>query len=368
MAPFLQVKNISKEFAGVKALTDISIDFNKGEVHALLGENGAGKSTLIKIISGVYAPTSGSVLLDGKACRFHNPRQALDRGIVVIHQELSIANDLTVAENIYLGCEPRIQNGFFLDRKKMEADAQAILDFMEVDILSTAVARHLTAAQQQMVEIAKVISKNAQVVIMDEPTSSLSEHEINALFKQIRILQKNNIAIIYITHRLKELFEIADRVTVLRDGCKVNTFSMKDVDEKTLVTSMVGREMKDYYNRQKHTPGKELLRIEHLSRDGEFSDSRRTDARHRRKREVGILRLDERIRCAGRRDHHGFFRAAGDHRHQRQNLGDVRGACERRTRLYGSDGRKDHGFCERKRRYANRIKNRTDVSAAIQSF
>ena len=272
MAPFLQVKNISKEFAGVKALTDISIDFNKGEVHALLGENGAGKSTLIKIISGVYAPTSGSVLLDGKACRFHNPRQALDRGIVVIHQELSIANDLTVAENIYLGCEPRIQNGFFLDRKKMEADAQAILDFMEVDIRSTAVARHLTAAQQQMVEIAKVISKNAQVVIMDEPTSSLSEHEINALFKQIRILQKNNIAIIYITHRLKELFEIADRVTVLRDGCKVNTFSMKDVDEKTLVTSMVGREMKDYYNRQKHTPGKELLRIEHLSRDGEFSD------------------------------------------------------------------------------------------------
>ena len=170
MAPFLQVKNISKEFAGVKALTDISIDFNKGEVHALLGENGAGKSTLIKIISGVYAPTSGSVLLDGKACRFHNPRQALDRGIVVIHQELSIANDLTVAENIYLGCEPRIQNGFFLDRKKMEADAQAILDFMEVDIRSTAVARHLTAAQQQMVEIAKVISKNAQVVIMDEPT------------------------------------------------------------------------------------------------------------------------------------------------------------------------------------------------------
>ena len=272
MAPFLQVKNISKEFAGVKALTDISIDFNKGEVHALLGENGAGKSTLIKIISGVYAPTSGSVLLDGKACRFHNPRQALDRGIVVIHQELSIANDLTVAENIYLGCEPRIQNGFFLDREKMEADAQAILDFMEVDIRSTAVARHLTAAQQQMVEIAKVISKNAQVVIMDEPTSSLSEHEINALFKQIRILQKNNIAIIYITHRLKELFEIADRVTVLRDGCKVNTFSMKDVDEKTLVTSMVGREMKDYYNRQKHTPGKELLRIEHLSRDGEFSD------------------------------------------------------------------------------------------------
>jgi ABC-type sugar transport system ATPase subunit len=154
----------------------------------------------------------------------------------------------------------------------MEADAQAVLDYMEVDIRATAIARKLTAGQQQMVEIAKVITNDSKVVIMDEPTSSLSEHEIKALFKQIAILKKNNITIIYITHRLKEIFEIGDRVTVLRDGCTVKTFLVKDVTEKELVTSMVGREMKDYYNRAPHVRGREMLRIEHLTRAGEFKD------------------------------------------------------------------------------------------------
>ena len=263
MEPHLQVKNISKVFPGVTALSDVSLDFFPGEVHALVGENGAGKSTLIKIISGVYTPTEGNVYLEGTPVDIRSPRQALDHKIAVIHQELSIANDLTVAENIYLGEEPR--SGLLLDRKKMNADAQDVLDFMKVDIKATDVARDLTAARQQMVEIAKVITKKARVVIMDEPTSSLSDHEIEALFDQVAILKKNNVTVIYITHRLGELFAICDRVTVMRDGRKVDTFTIGGVTEKEIVKNMVGREMKDYYVHTAHERGKETLRVESLS-------------------------------------------------------------------------------------------------------
>jgi ABC-type sugar transport system ATPase subunit len=272
MEPYLQVKNISKTFPGVKALTGVTVDFFPGEVHALVGENGAGKSTLIKIISGVYTPSGGEMLLDGRPFRVNNPRQALDNGIAVIHQELSIANDLTVAENIFLGEEPQKKNGFFLDRKKMNTDAQKVLDSMKVKISATTVAHRLTAAEQQMVEIAKVITKNAKIVIMDEPTSSLSEFEIDALFEQIFMLKKKNVAIVYISHRLKELFVIGDKVTVMRDGSKVNTFWLKDITEKEIVKNMVGREMKDYYMHTNHTCGAEMLRVEGLAAEGLFKD------------------------------------------------------------------------------------------------
>jgi ABC-type sugar transport system ATPase subunit len=272
MEPCLQVKNISKTFPGVNALTGVSIDFYSGEVHALVGENGAGKSTLIKIISGVYTPTEGGMALEGSPLVVQNPRQALNKGIAVIHQELSIANDLTVAENIFLGEEPRRANGLLLDRKKMNAESRKVLDSMGVKIKPTTIASHLTAAEQQMVEIAKIVRKNAKIVIMDEPTSSLSDHEINALFEQIFALKKKNVAIIYISHRLNELFVIGDRVTVMRDGCKVNTFMLKDVSEKDIVTNMVGREMKDYYLHTRHTRKKEMLRVEGLSCEGVFRD------------------------------------------------------------------------------------------------
>lgn len=265
MKPSIQAVHISKRFPGVLALHDISIDFYPGEVHALLGENGAGKSTLIKILSGVYTPTEGEVLLNGEAVAFQTPRQALDAGIAVIHQELSIANDLTVAENIFLGMEPRMKNGLFVDHRRMNAEAQRVLDMMQVNIHSTDVARDLTAAQQQMAEIAKVIIHNAKVVVMDEPTSSLSEHEINALFAQIAMLKAKNVAVIYISHRLKEIFQICDCATVLRDGGFVTTRRIGETTEKELVASMVGREMKDYYNRQPHTRGAETLRVENLS-------------------------------------------------------------------------------------------------------
>lgn len=273
MEPNLQAIHIDKRFPGVNALTDVSIDFYPGEVHALLGENGAGKSTLIKILSGVYTPTSGKVVFEGNEMHFTAPGEALNKGIAVIHQELSIANDLTVAENVFLGAEPRINNGPLLDRAKMNRDTQALLDYMKVtNIKATDIARELTAAQQQMVEIAKVISKKAKVVIMDEPTSSLSEHEINALFEQLDNLRNNQVTVIYISHRMAEIFRMCDRATILRDGCKVKTCMIKDTTESEIVNSMVGREIKDYYNRQAHTPGKEMLRVEGLTRKKEFKD------------------------------------------------------------------------------------------------
>lgn len=252
MEPILQVKNISKTFPGVKALTDVSADFYPGEVHTLVGENGAGKSTLIKIISGVYTPTEGKVIFEGKEMNFTAPGQAIEAGIAVIHQELSIAKDLTVAQNVWLGREKKKKSGL-LDMARMNKETQDILDFMKVNLKATEIAGDLNAAQQQMIEIAKVISQNAKLVVMDEPTSSLSEHEIDALFEQVRILKEKNVAIIYITHRLKELTAICERVTVLRDGCKVDTMMVKDVTEKQIVNSMVGREMGDYYNKHKHT-------------------------------------------------------------------------------------------------------------------
>lgn len=272
MEPTLQAVHISKSFPGVKALTDVSVDFYPGEVHALLGENGAGKSTLIKILSGVYTPTEGEVWMDGKKVTFNTPRDAIDARIAVIHQELSIAPDLTVAENIFLGEEPK--KGKLLDREKMNRISQQILDDMGVGdrIKATDVARDLTAAQQQMAEIAKVINRQARVVVMDEPTSSLSEGEIEALFTQIRKLRDNNCTIIYISHRMAEIFTMCDRATVLMDGTFVTTKMVAETTEAELVNSMVGREIGDYYNRQKHTRGAEMVRVEGLTREKEFSD------------------------------------------------------------------------------------------------
>ncbi|NLC74425.1 MAG: sugar ABC transporter ATP-binding protein, partial [Clostridiales bacterium] len=270
MKPLLQVINISKVFPGVKALTDVSIDFYPGEVHALVGENGAGKSTLIKIIAAVYTATSGEVLLESKNYNFKTPRDALNAGISVIQQELSIAPDLSVAENIFLGCEPK--KGLLLDRKNMEADAQRILDDMGLRINAKAICSKLTAAEQQMVEIAKVVSKNSKVIIFDEPTSSLSDREIDALFTQINRLKKLGVTMIYITHRMKELFQVCDNVTILRDGCKVKEMRIADTTEAEIVSYMVGRDIGSYYNRHQHFLGQEALRVENLTRQGVFKD------------------------------------------------------------------------------------------------
>ncbi|GHT77512.1 D-ribose transporter ATP-binding protein [Spirochaetia bacterium] len=271
--PVLQVKKISKNFPGVNALAGISIDFFAGEGHGLVGENGAGKSTLVKIISGIYEPNEGTIVLDGVPKNFKNPREARDNGISVIHQELSIANHLTVAENIFLGMEPRIgKNGMLLNRNKMHKDAQEVLDTMGVNMKATWLAGGLSAAQQQIIEIAKVIVKNSKLVIMDEPTSSLSDKEIATLFDQIKILKQKNVAIIYITHRMAELPIVCDRVTVMRDGRMVKSSRLSETTEKEIVSNMVGREISDYYNRQMHSRGKEMLRVEGLAAEKIFND------------------------------------------------------------------------------------------------
>lgn len=270
MEPFLQVKHIAKEFPGVKALEDISIDFYPGECHALVGENGAGKSTLIKIIASIYKPTRGEVFLGGQKCDFKTPKDALDAGIAVIQQETSIAPHLSVAENIYLGCEPKKANGL-LDRAKMEADAQAVLDEMELAIDSHTICSTLTAAQLQMVEIAKVMAKHAKVVVLDEPTSSLSEKEIDSLFEQVRKMKAANTTMIYVTHRMAELPIICERCSIFRDGLKVAEYKVREVDEQTIVNSMVGRELGAYI-KPEHTAKEEVLRVENLTRKGVFEN------------------------------------------------------------------------------------------------
>ncbi len=267
----IEIKNVTKEFPGVKALNDVSLAFRAGEVHALVGENGAGKSTLMKIISGVYSCDVGKVLLHGKEIVFESPKHALDMGVSIIHQELSIVPDLTVAENIYLGREPKIA-GFLVDKKVMNADTDKLMTDIGVPLPPDEPAGQFTTAQKQMIEIAKATSQNASVVIMDEPTSSLSKKEVKALFEVIKKLKRENVAVIYISHRLAELFEICDKVTVLRDGNLIRTMPMAETTETDIVSLMVGREIKDFFHKPEASQDEVVLKVDGLSKQGVFHD------------------------------------------------------------------------------------------------
>ncbi|TCL71638.1 monosaccharide ABC transporter ATP-binding protein (CUT2 family) [Hydrogenispora ethanolica] len=271
--PLIEMTGVNKSFPGVKALSDISLNIYPGRVHVLLGENGAGKSTLIKIISGVYTRDSGSVKLNGREVNFQNTRESLAAGVSVIHQELSVIPDLTVAENIFLGKEPKIGNTGFIDRKKMVEETGKLLESMGVRINPRAVIRKLNNADKQMVEIARAVSQNSSLVIMDEPTSSLSEHEVEALFRVIEKLKKENVAIIYISHRLKEIARIGDTVTILRDGQVVRTVDLAEIDESHMIALMVGREITQFYYKSQVPPGDEVvLEVKHYTRKGAFDD------------------------------------------------------------------------------------------------
>ncbi len=267
----IEVKNVTKEFPGVKALNDVSLAFRAGEVHALVGENGAGKSTLMKIISGIYTCDVGQVVLQGRETVFESPKHALDLGVSIIHQELSILPDLTVAENIYLGREPRIGR-YLVDKKTMNADTDRLLADLGVSMPAAAVAGRFSTAQKQMVEIAKATSQGSSVVIMDEPTSSLSKKEVKALFEVIKKLKRENVAVIYISHRLAELFEVCDTVSVLRDGKLIKTMSMADTTENEIVSLMVGREIKDFFHKPKPSTDEVVLKVDKLSKKGVFHD------------------------------------------------------------------------------------------------
>ncbi|MCD7897011.1 MAG: sugar ABC transporter ATP-binding protein [Planctomycetaceae bacterium] len=242
---FLLAERVSKHFAGVKALTDVTVGFRKGEVHALLGENGAGKSTLMKIFAGVQPPTSGKLYLDGREVQFGGTADAIRQGICLIYQELSIAPHMTVAENIFMG--QNIGSFGLVNRRLMNDRAQAILDDLGAPFSPKTLAGDLSLAEQQQIEIARALSRNSRVLIMDEPTASLSDKEIQQLFQVVKRLKSQGILIIFISHRLDEVLQIADRASVLRDGAYIGTLEEGEIDQNRIVSMMVGRDLGDYF-------------------------------------------------------------------------------------------------------------------------
>ncbi|WCM18175.1 sugar ABC transporter ATP-binding protein [Paraburkholderia bryophila] len=245
MIPLISVRKLSKSFPGVRALHEVQLELMTGEVHALMGENGAGKSTLMKILAGVYTRDSGEILVDGEPVDFQSPRDAQAVGVGIIHQELQLMNHLSVAQNIFIGREPRGRLGVFLDEDKLNAQARDILGRMHVNIDPRALVGSLTVAKQQMVEIAKALSFDSRVLIMDEPTSALNDAEIAELFRIIRELKSRGVGIVYISHKMDELKQIADRVTVLRDGEYVATVAAAHASVETIIGMMVGRTLTD---------------------------------------------------------------------------------------------------------------------------
>lgn len=265
------MSGIRKEFPGVVALRDVSFDLRVGEVHALLGENGAGKSTLMKVLSGAYRKDSGTITLESREVDIKNPRQAQQLGIGAIHQELNLVPQLTVAENIFLGREPKVVTGV-INQNQLFKEGQKQLDLLGVSLDARRIVKNLSVAQQQMVEVSKALSLRARVLIMDEPTSAMTEQEIQELFATIRRLKEEGVSIVYISHRIEEIFEICDRVTVLLDGNKVGTYPVAGMTKQELVRLMVNRELKERFPKTKASVGEEVLRIEHLSRKGVLND------------------------------------------------------------------------------------------------
>jgi len=268
MSELLTLENISKRFPGVQALSDVRLGVRPGEVHALLGENGAGKSTLIKIISGVHQPDSGTLMIDGKPVQFNGPRDAQQAGIATIFQELSLYPELTVAENIFMGHHPRRWGGLVVDWGAMNARAREILDSLDIlDLDVTTKVGLLNVGNRQRVEIAKALSLSARVLIMDEPTAALTESDVERLFAIVRLLRQRGVGIVYISHRLQEVFEVADRVTVLRDGQYIATREVKDITEPMLIEMMVGREINELFPKLPSKIGETVLEVQNLMRE-----------------------------------------------------------------------------------------------------
>jgi ABC-type sugar transport system ATPase subunit len=260
----LEIKSVSKSFPGVQALQDVSFQVQTGEVHAVIGENGAGKSTLMKILSGVYTDYEGEVYMDGKRLALHSPHDAQQHGIATIHQELNLIPELTIAENIFLGREKYTPIGL-LDYKKMEADAAVLLERLNLHVHPKRRVRGLRMGEQQLVEVAKALSLNASLLILDEPTSALSENEIERLFAVITSLKTVGVTMIYISHKLDEIFHISDQVTVLRDGQFIGTLQTNKTNQKELIRMMVGRTLNEMFPKVHVEIGNELLRVENLT-------------------------------------------------------------------------------------------------------
>ena len=266
----VEIRSVSKRFPGVQALEDVSLDIRPGEIHAVAGENGAGKSTLMKLLSQLERPSDGTIEVDGKPVRFRNPRHAQRLGIAMVHQEFALAPHLTIADNIALGRER--SHGGLIVRGSEKQRARELLERVRLDIDPGRRVSTLSVADQQRVEIAKALAVDAKVVIMDEPTATLTEHEIDDLFELIEELKGDGIAIFYISHRLEEVVRIADRVTVMRDGTVVETLEKGDFDESRLVTLMVGREIDNLYPKHECEIGDVVLRAEGVTRPGILHD------------------------------------------------------------------------------------------------
>ena len=266
---FLQMNHITKRFPGVLALSNVNFTLRKGEVHALLGENGAGKSTLMKILSGVYQPDEGDIIFEDRPVSFSDPLSAQNAGITIIHQEFNLFPELTVEENIFIGREFCKNNRWRLDEKQQRQAASEILQKLNLNISPETLVADLTVAQQQMVEIAKAISVNAKILIMDEPTAALTETEIESLFQVTRLLKAQGTGIVYISHRLEELALVADRATVMRDGQYIDTVDYENVKISDLIAMMVGRELGNIYPRREARAHQEpVLEVSGLTRKG----------------------------------------------------------------------------------------------------
>lgn len=260
----LTLKNITKEFPGVKALDDVTINIERGTIHGLVGENGAGKSTLIKVLAGIYQPNKGEIILDGKPCRFNSPIEARRAGISVVHQEIKLAEPLSVAENMFLG-NVQLKNGL-VDWKGMRRRAREIVEDLGMDIDINAQVSSLTVAKKQIVEIMHAINNNSRILIMDEPSAVLTDRELEVMFRIVKQLRDEGITIIYISHRLDEIFGLCSNVSVLRDGCHIDTIPVASIDRQGLINMMVGREMGQEYPKEVGNVGGTILEVKNLSR------------------------------------------------------------------------------------------------------
>lgn len=267
----IEMKGINKSFGQNQVLKDAGFVLSDGEVHALMGENGAGKSTLMKILTGVYSRDAGIVTVDGKEVTYKNPQEAEQAGIVFIQQELNVLFDLTVEENLFLGKE--IKKGFGIcDRKAMRKKAEETLSRLGVSIQTDKVMSELSVGQQQMIEICKALMVDAKVIIMDEPTAALTQSETDVLFEVIQSLRKKGVSIVYISHRMEEIFELCDRISVLRDGTYIGTKNIPETNMNEIVKMMIGREIGERYPKRDCSIGGEMFRVEGLTKEGVFHD------------------------------------------------------------------------------------------------
>ncbi len=259
----LEMNHVSKSFPGVKVLEDVTLQIRPGEVHALMGENGAGKSTLMKILMGIYTPDAGNIVLQGEPVQIHNPKDAMAKGIAMIHQELNPILDMQVFENIYMGRE--LRKGLLVDKKTMIQETKALLGSLEIPIDATAYMRDLSVAQCQLIEIVKAISLSSRVIIMDEPTSAITDREVETLFKQMERLRSEGVSIIYISHKMDEIFRICDTITVLRDGKFIGTDAAANMTNQKLIQMMVGRDITEVFPKAQAEIGEVLLEVRALS-------------------------------------------------------------------------------------------------------